>query len=764
MKNLHTGPQFQPLSACLEGNRRLAPSNPFQLNMVTKSRKNSNQYHRVLFLPKGVPRPCRDFMARTTIVVQRAASTVRQLSKASVPTFCPSRIHTCHDLLRQVKEYLSLPLGCSEETQMAFQSIKKLLPASCACLKGGLLSDLRSRLSRPPPSLPPGYLQFAREISREIFANGWDLAWSSKVESFSPSLGSCLSASRKNGGQLSTLAVDGQQAWRESLNQPQPGSLEGELLLVDSSGKPRPLTRFAAEAASLRPLHGLIYDHLSKLPWLLRGDVTAERLKEAGFDFSKSGEEPLTSGDYKSATDNLSIEVAEAILDVAWSSSRHVPAPVFRYALAAQRPSLRYERDDHLLEHFVPTRGQMMGSYLCFPLLCLQNYIAFRYAERLAGRVGTPVLINGDDILFQSPWNFSREWMSVVGDLGLEVEKTKTSVSCEFGSLNSTLVRWKGGNLVVVRTLRLGMLRECSHPGNLGASCLLFSRVGPRETWMSNALAFLAWHSRTIVRWNACASDMGFQGRLLRRAFTRFRGGRLLWRDDVLHQMGLDRLPSAPCPHNVVMRSQEFVNVPRTEVSKDISRETSVWMASRKWELGRGYMAIKPTRMVHERAKATRVPGWLNCYTTKAEVLKRESARVLCRTEYYFTDSVSGPVKRPLRVKLPGMAKAKFTSGPSLSICTRRVVALERSWWKDPCRVDEVRIPKQIWEAHHPAHTFSGMSLLANPYQFDYVDTVRNLLRSETQGGENVFSSWFAEQSLLNQGLSSFRQFWDMNE
>nr|UYL95429.1 MAG: RNA-dependent RNA polymerase [Lianyungang Botou tick virus 1] len=730
--------------------------------MVTKSRKTNNQYHRILVLPRGTPRPCRDFMARTTIVVQRAASTVRQLCKASVPTFAPSRVHCCSELLAQVKQYLSTPLGQSEETQMAFQSIKKILPNSCKCLKGGLLSDLHSRLSRPPPSLPPGYLRFVREISKEIFTKGWDAAWSTKVSSFSPSLGSCIGKSRKHGGQLSTLAVDGQSAWQESLLRPRPGSLEGELLLVDSSGKPRPLTRFSSEAASLRPLHGLIYDHLSKFPWLLRGDVTAERLKEAGFDFSKSGEEPLTSGDYKSATDNLSIEVAESILDVAWSSSSYVPAPVFRFALAAQRPRLAYETDDLLVEHFVPTRGQMMGSYLCFPLLCLQNYIAFRYAESRFGCSGTPVLINGDDILFQSPRAFSEEWMSVVGGLGLEVEKTKTSVSCEFGSLNSTLVRWKGGNLVVVRTLRLGMLRECSHPGNLGTSAAIFSRVGPRESWMANCLAFLSWHQHTIVKWNAVASDMGFQGRLLRRAFERFRGGRLLWRDDVLHQMRLDRLPSAPCPHNVVMRSQEFVNVKRQEVSKDISRETCIWMASRKWELGRGYMAIKPTKLVHERAKATRVPAWLNRYDTKPEVLKRESARVLVRTEYYFTDSVSGPRKRPLRVKLPGQSKPSFLS-ESLSISTRRSVPLERTWWSPPCSVDEVRIPKSIWEAHHPPHTFSGMSLLANPSSVPYVDVVKNLVRSETQGDE-IFYSRVADRTLLNSGLSCFRQFWALNE
>nr|WAK78003.1 MAG: RNA-dependent RNA polymerase [Botourmiaviridae sp.] len=223
--------------------------------------------------------------------------------------------------------------------------------------------------------------------------------------------------------------------------------------------------------------------------------------------------------------------------------------------------------------------------------------------------------------------------------------------------------------------------------------------------------------------------------------------------------MGLDRLPSAPCPHNVVMRSQEFVNVPRTEVSKEISRETCVWMASRKWELGRGYMAIKPTRLIRERANATLVPDWLNHYGTPAEVLKRESARVLCRTEYYFTDQVSGPLNRPIRVALPGR-RARWVTR-SLSVSTRRVVPLERTWWQSPCRDDEVRVPKSIWEAHHPSHTFSGMCLLANPNQVSFVDTVQNLVRSETQGKEEIFFSRYAHSVTES---FSFRQFWALNE
>jgi len=482
----------------------------------------------------------------------------------------------------------------------------------------------------------------------------------------------------------------------------------------------------------------------------LRGDVSAEKLGKAGFDYDKSSEEPLTSGDYKSASDNLSIEVAEAVLDVAWTRSKYVPAPVFRYAVAAQRPNLSYEGDDGLKEHFVPTRGQMMGSYLCFPLLCLQNYIAFRYAERLCGLSDIPVLINGDDILFQSSANFSESWMSVVGGLGLEVEKTKTSVSKEFGTLNSTLVRWVGGSLSVVKTLRLGMLRECGHPGNLGDVALLFSRVGPRDSWLKNSLEFLRWHEHTILKWNCVLSDMGFRGRLMRRAFTKYRCGRLLWRDDVLHQMKLDRLPAAHCPHNIVMGSQEFVTVSRDLVDKKMSREASIWMASRKWELGKEYEGVKSVKAVTERAKATQLPFMLTSRKYPTKGLKEESVRVLKRREYWWTDTANflGSLKAP--------------RGYERSASAWREVKLERVWWGDRCHADEIRVPKSIWEASNPAQHHEGLCLLTKPSSVPYVDTVASLRDSTTQEGEEFFYSGVGHEMSGLPVYSFFRQFWAM--
>jgi hypothetical protein len=668
-----------------------------------------------LYLPKGTPRPCRDFMARTTFVVSRATSSVSRLLDVDLPQFCPSRIRTCSDLLKQVKEFISQEVSDSQEVQFAFQSIKKLLPASCKCLKHGMLDDLRQRLLRPPPDLPMGYLPFVRKISAEIFQRGWDYSWETKVDTFSPSLGSCVGISRSKGGQLADLAPNGQLKWQESLNQSLPDSLEGELLLVDSAGKPRALTRFPSSASALRPLHGLIYDHISKNDWLCRGEVS-DNLAKGGFVKG----EPLTSGDYKSASDNLSIEVAETILDVAWSSSKKVPASVFRFALAAQRPSLSYEDSDGLSDTFVPTRGQMMGSYLCFPLLCLQNYIAFRYAEHVAGVSGTPVLINGDDILFQSSKSFSDVWMSVVGGLGLEVEKTKTSVDTEYGSLNSTLVRWnKDNRLFVVPTLRLGMLRECSHPGNLGTSAVKFSRVGPRNTWLRNFCEFLSWHERTIVKWRCVASDMGFTGRLALRAWERFRGGRLLWRDDVLHQKRVDRLPSAHCPHNIVMASEDFVNVPEFEVSKEISRDTSLWMSSKKWELGAQFSVIREPKAVSQRANATGITGLSVYYRTGARELKEEASRLMRRREYY-----ANPDKRPLQDQL--LLCAGFEV-PDRCVVASREVRQERRWWRARIARDGVRIPKEVWYKYHPLPDLMSRS----------TDIVRDLL---TGSGEKFDS------------------------
>lgn len=561
----------------------------------TRSHKNTNHKAGSRASKYETGDKCRHYKARTTLVVQRASATVASIERCSIPKFVPVAT-TCLSLYKEVKQFLSREVSLYPEVQMAFQSIKKLLPDACACMQGEMLSDLHARLSRPPPSPSPAFLSFCRSEVATLFKRGWDRNWEEKVQTFSPSLGSCLGSGRKDGGQLSRLSACGQQAYIDSLVKPH-GSLVGELLLVNSSGKPRSLTRFDAASAYLRPLHGLIYDQLSRNSWLLRGDVTEKVLKNAGF----SAGTLLTSGDYVSASDNLSIEVAELCLDVMWSASDLIPAEVWRFALAAQRPTLSYEDKDHLVQTFIPTIGQMMGSYLCFPLLCLQNYLAFRWAEETYGINGTPVLINGDDILFQADINFSRHWEECIVEAGFEVEPTKTSRSVDYGSINSGLIRVSDGMVKPVATTRMGLLATPDHPGALGDSFRKFCNVGTPKYRLHRGVSFLRWHTRTLFKWYATSRDMRFFGSLAKRAWKVFRGGELWRRNVALNLVGADELEPVPCPHNLVMAGNEFEWVDSDLVSDDDRKKISRWMAARKWELGRTFKRVKSSRLSRDR-------------------------------------------------------------------------------------------------------------------------------------------------------------------
>jgi hypothetical protein len=172
---------------------------------------------------------------------------------------------------------------------------------------------------------------------------------------------------------------------------------------------------------------------MSKQDWLLRGEATP--VSFAGFE-RKEGE-VFVSGDYESASDNLSIEVAEAILDEIFKGCRYVPSTVKKVAMDSLRCVLVGPNSTGL-----QARGQLMGNFLCFPLLCLQNYLAFCFLT--GGR--HPVRINGDDIVFRAPVPVYERWAKGVQDLGLVLSRGKTFVHRRFFSLNSTYFRARSAN------------------------------------------------------------------------------------------------------------------------------------------------------------------------------------------------------------------------------------------------------------------------------------------------------------------------------
>lgn len=469
----------------------------------------------------------------------------------------------------------------SEEERMAFQSIKKLLPDSCRCMNESLLGSLMEGVIRPPLALPPGYLRFVQKEAARIFPDAWDVSYREHCYTTSPPLSSTLENGRTRGGGLATRMTHSAFLEQTLGTHPlAPSSVHARPMVVQSAGKPRPLTKFSEDCLTLKPLHKALYDRISLLGWVCRGDVTAEKLDRAGFG---RGNGDLVSGDYKSATDNLPLEVAEEILRVALRRASRVPEGIADFATRILRPIFLFGG-----EQVEVSSGQQMGSLLSFPLLCVQNYIAFRWAQ--AQHFGAvikemPVLINGDDILFQTrDPTFFGTWVEVVGAVGLEVERTKTSVSGDFGSLNSTLVRWKSGFLRVVPTLRFGLLRPQPYANSLPRSLQQFAPPGlPADVRYSAGIEFIRWHSSTLRKTNLSPHEIGFSGRFAWRVLNK--GGGL---EAIKKRLGLNpadslckRLPSLPCPHNVAMTSEdvEWVSSLTREEERLNARELAAW----KW-------------------------------------------------------------------------------------------------------------------------------------------------------------------------------------
>nr|WAK77768.1 MAG: RNA-dependent RNA polymerase [Botourmiaviridae sp.] len=560
-------------------------------------------------IPSRRSKKCRAFQTRTLRVTRRALDTWSGIFKREAVEFDPSGCCSCACLAKAVKRRLGTCPSSSEEEVMAFQSIKKLQPDSCACMEPALLEGIRKKFSSRGPPLPSGYLEFVRRRTRAMFPKAWDSSYVKFCELLSPPISACEGSSRQNGGILGTGmdhaeildAVFGRSDFDPSefeavpscgFSRDPPKGITCQALVVQSAGKPRPLSKFKAESLLLKPLHKTIYGWLSKKKWLLRGGITDEKLQRAGFH--KEGG-CLVSGDYSSATDNLPIEVVEVILDELQKTACFVPSSIFKYARGILRPLMWcFEPDLEIDWEIKVVRGQMMGSLLSFPMLCLQNRLGLEWACHTEGRKVPPCLINGDDILYQVPDEcFVSRWMRVVGELGLEVEPTKTSVSTEYGTLNSTLLRWKEDQLLsVVHTLRFGQLRRSENPTSLSQS--FFSFIGgvgslPSGIRWRSAHAFFSWHSVELRDRSGCGyypDELGFRGRLAFRLCEKF--GLFRGRDP---RDQIREPPVGHIQHNVVLPADQCTQVCRGDYGEEFGMEVARATASWKW--GVEYETVK---------------------------------------------------------------------------------------------------------------------------------------------------------------------------
>jgi len=224
-----------------------------------------------------------------------------------------------------------------------------------------------------------------------------------------------------------------------------PSLLPSRVSAVESGGKWRVVSSSDVEMNVLRPLHTSIYNRLSSFSWLLRGEAKASSFK----DFTLRKGEVFVSGDYESATDNLNMYVQKVLLSGILRGTVQVPDHVKELALASQSMQLSTDNPCRITTQ---RSGQLMGNLLSFPLLCIVNYLAFRYYT--GNDRSIPVRINGDDIVFRSSPAVSVRWSEGVLGSGLKLSKGKTSVDSKYFSLNSKIFKALHSRVKLVPTIR----------------------------------------------------------------------------------------------------------------------------------------------------------------------------------------------------------------------------------------------------------------------------------------------------------------------
>jgi len=303
---------------------------------------------------------------------------------------------------------------------------RKVLPSP----KPDLKAYARSMCTPAPPP-PSGYYEHCTKVLCELFPVGWDGGWKGRVKGTTASVSSTLEATRKVGGGRSLLG-DGwldRECFVNSLldkysNRHLAVSL-ARMAIAPTKGKFRAVSINSVEMVALKPYHKLVYDHITEQEWCIRGDALARRFS----NFQTKKGEIFVSGDYESATDNLNADVARHILSVI--SRRCTRVPVFIREAAGRTIGCELDVDG---ERFRTSRGQLMGNAMSFPLLCLQNYLAFTFFVRRS----VPVRINGDDIVFRATQEEADRWVAGVKSCGLTLSLGKTMFSASEFSLNST--------------------------------------------------------------------------------------------------------------------------------------------------------------------------------------------------------------------------------------------------------------------------------------------------------------------------------------
>lgn len=207
-------------------------------------------------------------------------------------------------------------------------------------------------------------------------------------------------------------------------------------------GKYRIITKGPGDLyTGLRGLQAFLLKRWKVQPYSTMVDYLDERYKirfEEGItDYEEDSY--YLSGDYDAATDNMHIDATLTCLDQIIKNLGLEGSLVAQSALHSFiRNTIVYPDGERLRQ----TNGQLMGHPLSFPILCIINLSTYMRATNKSLKtdiIMSPLLINGDDILFRGRTEDHCKWESASHEVGLIVNPLKTYASKHYGLINSRM-------------------------------------------------------------------------------------------------------------------------------------------------------------------------------------------------------------------------------------------------------------------------------------------------------------------------------------
>ncbi len=194
----------------------------------------------------------------------------------------------------------------------------------------------------------------------------------------------------------------------------------------------------------LLPVQKFLWSSLLRHPvFCLIGEPISKENLNGMLQFVKTKDEKWLSGDYSAATDNL----AKWLIEKCWSkicSRTGIPDPLYELGLKGLTGhKLKY--DEGVVEQ---QNGQLMGSPLSFPLLCLCNAaicsLAFDKNRRNFHKL--PMRINGDDCVMSYTEEEKRRWSEYANFIGMSPSPGKCYFAEDWLQMNSELFVLRGGS------------------------------------------------------------------------------------------------------------------------------------------------------------------------------------------------------------------------------------------------------------------------------------------------------------------------------